>query len=540
VEGLVSDRSDVVVIGGGMAGCMAALMLRRRGLTVTVLESRRRDEPQKIVVGEAITEGSTLFFWHELGFRDWLDANAFRKFGFDFLVQPRHEGAPTGPTPDECHELLMSLVPLEKIPTAFGKLIPTYHVERPAMNAELLRRAVEAGADVRHGAKVTEVVFGEGTHEVRYEDADGPGVARGAWVYDCSGWRGQLARQLGIRRHVDALPTASVWNRFRNVDASPETWRTFAGIDRRRQTIHFCGAGFWIWWIHQRDGSTSVGVSYDTRQHQPDKQTPDRGFWEMIRKFPAVARALEHAEPLESFQGYGHLPHGCEHWVSARGYAIIGDAAWFVDALYSTAIETAARQLVATLPLVQAASRGERVDEVEVARLNDEFDHLQRAVLAHNRFKYEEAWHRPHVLFQVALYELSEIAELYNLQRAARWRPEVLARHYRLQWGTPMRVRNLEAFMADARADADRDLRSSRLLRKGLTPTLRVFLATYPLWVVPDATPTFFRITKLWGFLERWSQRYAWWPDLLALTTPPMPEKRPRVTAATPAVDARG
>src|SRR6476646_12140618 len=103
---------DVVVIGGGLIGSMAAVMMQRRGLRTLVLESRPKGKEQKVVVGEAITEGSSVFLRHEIGLTDWLKKNAYRKFGFDFLVRPRNADPPK--TMDDCHELLLSLTPLEK------------------------------------------------------------------------------------------------------------------------------------------------------------------------------------------------------------------------------------------------------------------------------------------------------------------------------------------------------------------------------------------------------------------------------------------
>jgi flavin-dependent dehydrogenase len=536
------DGYDVAVLGGGLVGSMAALMLRRRGLTVCVLESRKEGRPQKVVVGEALTEGTSVFLRHELGLGPWLKENAFRKFGFDFLVLPRHQDGdePPGSDMNRCHELLLSLTPLERIPEALSRLIPTFHVERPGLNNHVAELAARAGARFLHGASVEQVALGEaaprGTatpfgrevgqgdaqthpvaHRVHFARDGQPGAITCRFVLDASGRRTVLGRQLGITHPVASLKTASVWNRFTSVEADPAFWRTFHGVDRRRHTIHFCGPGFWIWWIHQSDLTTSVGCSFDTEQHQPDTKADDRGFHEMVRKFPAVARALEGATPLEPFQFYAHLPYRSEHWLSTRGYALVGDAAWFTDALYSIGIETACRQLTAAVPLIVRRCKEGAMCARTVDRWNQEFDYCATAVARLNAFKYHHGWHRPHVVVQTALYELGEIAELYHLQDPSRWRPEVLAKHYRLQWGTPARLRRLVRFQEAALGDGDRDLDDDApLLRKALLPGRTIYRATWPLWNLPRATPYFFHLTRAWAYAERAAQRLRLFPDGLS------------------------
>jgi flavin-dependent dehydrogenase len=516
---------DVVVIGGGLVGAAAAIMLRRRGLDVVVLESRERHQPQKTVVGEAITEGSSVFLRHELGFECFLRTHTFRKFGFDFLVLPRN--GPKRPTIGDCHELLLSLTPFERIPRALSRLIPTYHVDRATINEEALRRAEATGVSFEHDATVREVVLGtlgETPHEIRWHRAGQDQILRARWVLDCSGRRRFLGRQLGITHDATELPTAAVWNRFEGVDDCPETWRTFRGIDRRRHTIHFSGHGFWFWWIHQNSGQTSVGVSYDRRIHQPDVKAEDRGFAEMVAKCPPVQDALRDAKPLEHYQYLAHLPYRSDYFISTRGYALIGDASWFADALYSTSLEAAFRQLMAVVPIVHAHDGrlgSSRPCPQMIAHLNEEFDWLTRSAIAHNRFKYEHAWHRPHTLMQVALYELGEISELYNLQAPSQWRPERIAKHYRLQWGSRQRHERLVRFMESAKHDGERDRMGRSLLKKSLSPGPLIYSATWPLFRIPGATPYFFKLTRAWGYAERDSQRIAAWPDLLSLLAQP-------------------
>ncbi|MGZ3407477.1 MAG: NAD(P)/FAD-dependent oxidoreductase [Polyangia bacterium] len=506
----MNDAFDVAVLGGGLVGSMAAVMLQRRGLRCVILESRPWGKEQKVVVGEALTEGSSVFLRHEIGLTDWLKKNAYRKFGFDFLVRPRNADPPK--TMADCHELLLSLTPLEKNPTALPKLIPTFHVERTTMNRHVAELAKAEGATFLDGASVEQVKLGD-PHVVHYSRAGAPAELRAKWVIDCSGRRTVLGRQLGITHPVKTLDTASVWNRFSGVNDDPAFWRTFHGVDRRRHTIHFCGQGFWFWWIHQRDDLTSVGVSYDNEQHQPNVKSEDHGFWEMVAKFPPIADALRGAKPLEPYQYYAHLPYNSDYWLSTERYALIGDAAWFTDALYSIGIETSCRQLAMLAPIVVGDARGDGVCAKSVARLNEEFAYTQKAVLELNRFKYKEGWHRPHVVMQTALYELGEIAELYHMQDRQRWEQPTLQKHYRMQWGSKERLENLERFQKEALRDGDRDLADDKLLKKALLPGKRVYRATWPLWKLPHARPYFFILTRAWGFAERLAQRYRLFPD---------------------------
>ena len=512
--------TDVVILGGNLLGSMAAIMLQRRGVRTVVLEARPAGKEQKVIVGEAITEGSSVFLRHEIGMTDWLLQNTFRKFGFDFLTVPRV--GPAAETFEDCHELMLSTLPLERIPSAFRQLIPTYHVERTSMNRYVVDLAKQAGADYHHGAHVEHVAFNSGPqaghpHEVHYTQDGQARRVRCRWVIDCSGRRAVLSRQLGLYRSVQSqLDTASVWNRFSGVEDDPAPWLGFHGIDRRKHTVHMTGPGFWIWWIHQRSDLTSVGISWDNERYQPDVKTDDRGFLEMMSKFPPVLKMLKRATALEPYQYYAHLPYQSQRWLGGEGFTLIGDAAWFTDALYSIGIETGCRQLVMSIPLIVAAAKGQAPCEKEIAGLNAEFDVCQRSVLELNRYKYKTAWGSPHALMQTAVYELGEIAELYHLRDKASWRPELLQKHYRLQWHCPKRREKLLQFLRGSESACDLDLKpGAKLLKKALLPSKAAYASTWPLWQLRAGLPRFFQLVRSWAYSERIAQRQPLWPDVL-------------------------
>ncbi|MSP62191.1 MAG: hypothetical protein EXR72_18035 [Myxococcales bacterium] len=531
----MQNHFDVAILGGGLVGAIAAQTLRQRGLGVVVLEARAEGRPQKVVVGEAITEGTSLFLRHELGLGDWLAAHSYRKFGFDFVTLPGDSDGHPPRSIEDCHELLLSQAPLEQIPHAYNRLIPTYHVERPELNEHVAALARQAGAEWRYSAAVEHVALGDGDapHTVHYSTAgdqrtlgsrrDNSAYAvkeaslTARFVIDASGRKCLLGRQLAIHHKVDVPNTAAVWNRFEGVNADPSAWRSFRGIDRRRHTIHFTGRGFWIWWIHQADDCTSIGVTWDKDQHAPNVKSEDHGFGEMIAKFPFLHDLIGDARAKEPYQYLAHLPYRSDHWISDRRYALLGDAGWFTDALYSIGLETACRQTVLLAHTLAEDHAGRPASRTWVDTLNTHFDYLCTSVARMNEFKYKHAWHHPYLLAQTVLYETAEIGPLYQVADRADWTFAKQRMHYGIGWNSQKRMDALDRFLAESLADADRPLHPrARLLKKALLPGRAVYTATFPLWRVRRWTHWFFRMIRAWGYSERLSQRHRLWPDVLS------------------------
>ena len=127
--------------------------------------------------------------------------------------------------------------------------------------------------------------------------------------------------------------------------------------------------------------------------------------------------------PLEPYQYYAHLPYNSRS-TGCRRSATRSSATPPGSPTRSTrsASRPSCRQLAMLAPIVVGRrARRRRVRQERRRALNEEFGNTQKAVLALNRFKYKEGWHRPHVVMQTALYELGEIAELYHLQDPRRW-----------------------------------------------------------------------------------------------------------------------
>lgn len=135
----VTASTDVLVLGGGLAGLTVALQLRQQhpDLAITVVERRAhplREAAHK--VGESTVEIGAHYLADVLGLRDHLDEAQIRKFGFRFFFSDGRSDI------DRCTELGVS----QLLPT------PSWQIDRGRFENFLGERARAAGIDFLDGA----------------------------------------------------------------------------------------------------------------------------------------------------------------------------------------------------------------------------------------------------------------------------------------------------------------------------------------------------------------------------------------------------
>ena len=85
---MADERSDVLILGGGLAGLSLAIQLRRElpAATVRMLERNRHPVPEAAFkIGESTVEIGAHYFDTMLGLKQHLDECQIRKFGFRFF-----------------------------------------------------------------------------------------------------------------------------------------------------------------------------------------------------------------------------------------------------------------------------------------------------------------------------------------------------------------------------------------------------------------------------------------------------------------------
>jgi len=345
---------DVVIIGGSLAGAASATLLLRECPDLRVLVVERAPQFGRRV-GEATVEISGYFLGRVLGLTQHLNEHHLVKQGMRFWFAN-----------DETETLADS----SEIGPKYHVRLPSWQLDRAVVDEEVLRRAVAAGAELRRPAQVTGVRLSPGgEQEVDVKAGTASETIRCRWVIDASGVAALLARQEGWLEPNMAHPTASAWARWRGV----KDWdgRELAGKfpdwskrclgSRNTATNHIVGDGWWSWWIPLKGGDVSVGVVFDQRLvsfPQGEMKLGDR-LRAFLEQHPVARELLADAEWIEGDTHWRkNLPY-CTRTFAGDGFSIVGDAAAFLDPLYSPGMDWISFTTTATTALIAAQRRGE-------------------------------------------------------------------------------------------------------------------------------------------------------------------------------------
>jgi flavin-dependent dehydrogenase len=346
------EHFDVIILGGAFSGASAAILLRRDHpqLRVMIVEKATAFDEK---VGEATTEMSAMFLTRRLAMWHHLEAEQLPKEGLRFWFTNENVTGHANAT--EAGGYLRSAV-------------PSFQLRRDALDEYLLATAVKEGAELLRPAKARDVQLGDYDNKLTVEIGDEVRELTCRWLLDATGRVSFLGRRLGLIERNDDHPTAAIWCRWRDVRHIDDIAARDGALgsrnisSRRLATNHYMGYGYWIWVIPLGNGETSVGVVFDKRFIDLHRST-DRAndFIAFLKAIPALNELLDGASPrLDDLRFYGHLPYVTKQYMG-KGWALMGDAAAFLDPYYSPGLDHAAFCSEATAAIIGAEAKGEDV-----------------------------------------------------------------------------------------------------------------------------------------------------------------------------------
>lgn len=344
MNGPQRESYDVVVLGGAFSGASAAMLLKRDlpQTSVLIVEKSKQFDAK---VGEATTEMSAMFLTRRLAQWRHLELEQLPKEGLRYWfanADVRHHWQAT-----EAGGFVRSAV-------------PSFQLRRDALDQHLLDEAVAAGAELLRPARVREVELGRFDHRVTIDQGSETFSVGCRWVIDATGRANLLGRKLGLISKNEQHPTAAFWGRFRNLghidDLAARGPVEFARRNlssRRLGTNHYTGRGYWVWVIPHGHGETSVGVVWDRRlldlHTRSDREQAFRDFLAELVPFNELLPGSELR--TEDFRYYSNLPYATTQYMG-EGWALVGDAAVFLDPYYSPGLDHCAFSVEATAEIV--------------------------------------------------------------------------------------------------------------------------------------------------------------------------------------------
>ncbi|MCP2248813.1 NAD(P)/FAD-dependent oxidoreductase [Lentzea aerocolonigenes] len=378
---------DVIIVGGGPAGSTAASYLAREGLSVAVFESEMFPRPH---VGESLVPATTRVLI-DIGAMDKIDAAGFpKKYGASWTTPGKHSqlNSPALSFDFDGHAAVQ-----------FGERDQegvdrpyTYHVDRSKFDLILLKHAESCGANVFQGARVLKVDFDDPSlvkASVRFGPRTVDFSAR--MFVDASGRQTLLGRQRKVKVADEVFDQYAIHAWFEDLDrtalaATPE--------ETENILIHFLPiSDTWVWQIPITDRITSIGVV--TQKHQFAEANTDREkfFWKYVRTRPDLAEQLKKAKQVTEFRPEGDYSYSMKE-VSGDRFVMIGDAARFVDPIFSSGVSIALSTARLAAHDIVAAFKDDNFEKAQFA----EYERLQR-LGTKNWYEFISIYYRLNILF---------------------------------------------------------------------------------------------------------------------------------------------
>ena len=317
LRGVNGPRHDVAIIGAGVAGLAAGVLLRRAGLRVVCIDARPYPHRK---VGESL---------------DWSSPALLRRLGLDtdaLLAQ----GVAT-------HKKRIAVCELGKVewraapPTVIGRAplrfeTVTLHVDRAALDARLCAHALALGVEFIW-ERVT-AVQADGDRVQALTTAGGQSIdAR--WYVDASGTSMVVARALGIPAVAYGQRKVCLWTYF---DTPPRGDSTAFFIDNSDRYLS------WVWDIPIAPDRTSVGfvlTADAVRDRRRAGQPVDEILRGELQRHPRFRDLLD-GQPALDVQSTAFQPY-VTTTVCGDNWLMVGEAAAMPDPLTGNGVTSGIR-----------------------------------------------------------------------------------------------------------------------------------------------------------------------------------------------------
>ena len=328
-----TENVDVLVIGAGPAGAVAAAYLNKNNCKVLVLE---KEQFPRFVIGESLLP-QCMEHLDEVGFLPNIKKHGFQlKTGAAF-----YKG-------DERMEFLFD--------DQFTKgWTWTWQVKRAEFDKILIDTAIEQGVTVKFKCEVKNVCCSKDKQVIIYTDASGnTHTVESKFIIDASGYGRVLPRFFNLEEPVDTPLRGAVFCHIKDCKRTSKAGENIF--------IHsFNNNSAWIWAIPFSDQTTSVGVVGDAALVETLAANNGEEFLNHIRNFKDLNGRFENEELI--FQPRKIIGYAARaKQLFGEGFVLCGNSTEFLDPIFSSGVTLATGSGLKAAKLTLRQLNGEEID----------------------------------------------------------------------------------------------------------------------------------------------------------------------------------
>ena len=330
------ESTDVLIVGAGPAGSVAAGFLRQQGRRVLVLE---REQFPRFSIGESLLPQSMEFIQSAGMLQDVVEAGFQYKNGAAFAWGDKYTAFDFR----------------DKFSDGWAT---TYQVQRATFDKVLADAAARMGAEIRFQHQVTAIDIGGDRPRVSARDAAGNDYqVEARFVLDASGFGRTLPRLLDLETPSDFPVRGAIFTHI--ADHIPHGG-TF-DREKIRVTVHPQRPDVWFWTIPFSNGRCSVGIVAEQAflaQYPGSEIERLRAILAEEAGLSALLKDAVWDTPARQIVGYSANVKSL--W--GRGFALLGNAGEFLDPVFSSGVTIAFKSASLATQCIAREFAGEAVD----------------------------------------------------------------------------------------------------------------------------------------------------------------------------------
>ncbi|HEX5755318.1 MAG TPA: NAD(P)/FAD-dependent oxidoreductase [Arenimonas sp.] len=330
-----SEKTDILIIGAGPAGSVAAGLLRQQGREVLILE---KEQFPRFSIGESLLPQSMEYIEAAGMLRAVVEAGFQYKNGAAFA----------------CGERRTQFDFRDKFSAGWGT---TYQVQRADFDKVLADCAAEAGAEVRYRHEVLAIDVESDSPRVQVRAPDGEVYeVQANFLLDASGFARILPRLLALESPSGFPARGAI---FTHVSDGIRP----GSFDRNKIliTVHPRHCDVWYWLIPFSNGRCSLGVVAETAFLSQYGGSETERLQALVNEDPGLSQLLAKADwdtPARQIVGYSANVKSL--W--GNRYALLGNAGEFLDPVFSSGVTIAFKSASLAAECLRREQAGESID----------------------------------------------------------------------------------------------------------------------------------------------------------------------------------